>query len=46
MKLQNTDTTKRLNTLSQMKKAAGAHAAVAPPRRSAKSPRMQAMKNP
>ena len=45
MKLQNTETTKRLNTLSQMKKAAGAHGAAAPLRSSAKRPRMQAMKN-
>ena len=45
MKLQNTDTTKRLKTLSQMKKAAGAQAGAPTPRSSAKSPRMQAMKN-
>ena len=45
MKLQNTETTKRLKTLSQMKKAAGAQAGAPRSASSAKKARMQAMKN-
>jgi hypothetical protein len=46
MKLQKTETTNRLKTLSQTKKAPGAHSATSPLRSQAKSPRMLTMKNP
>lgn len=46
MKLQKTETTNRLKTLSQRKKAPGAHSGTSPLRSKANRPRMLAMKKP